>query len=255
MEDLSRKLDKIIENTKPKSSYMITFNGKGGKIEKSFEPEISVASGCHYEIAFTSLETYFSIPNIDASNNLLQITNSKVWSEVKIETGCYGLVSLNTSISRKLDVLDMTKAVQFEANYSTFKCIMNIKKGFSVDFSKKESLSTVLGFDKKVYKAGTSDKSFESERIVNIMKVNSILVHCDLVDGSYFNGRKAPIIYSFFPLAEPGDKIVEKPTEYIYLPISSDVIRRMSVWLTDQDLNPINLRDESLTIEFHLRSC
>ena len=83
------------------------------------------------------METYFSIPNIDDSNNLLQITNSKVWSDVKIETGCYGLVSLNTSISRKLEVLDMTKAVQFEANYSTFKCIMNIKKGFLLIFLRR----------------------------------------------------------------------------------------------------------------------
>ena len=87
------------------------------------------------------------------------------------------------------------------------------------------------------------------------MKVNSIFIHCDLVSGSYVNGLPSPILYSFFPLADPGDKIIEKPTEYIYLPIESDVIRHMTVWLTDQELNPINLREETLTIGLHLRSC
>ena len=256
MENLERKLDKIAQHTKPKASFLITFTGKGSRIEKTFEPEISVAAGFHYEIAFTSLETYFSVPNIDNSNNLLQISrDSKKWLDIKIETGCYGLAPLNAEIWRSLKILDMEGAVQLEANYSTFKCMMTIKKGYSVDFSKKESLSTVLGFNKKIYKAVAGDKRFESERIVDIMKVNSILVHCDLVDGSYLNGKKLPIIYSFFPLADPGDKIVEKPTEYIYLPISSDVIRRMSVWLTDQDLRLLNLREETLTVEFHLRSC
>ena len=226
MDNLERKLDKIVQHTKPKASFMITFSGKGSKIEKTFEPEISVAPGCHYEIAFTSLETYFSIPNIDASNNILQVSNdSKTWIDIKVETGCYGLVPLNAEISRMLKDHNMENALLFEANYSTFRCMMTIKNGYSVDFSKEESLSTVLGFDKKIYKADGGDKRFESERIVDIMKVNSILVHCDLVDGSYLNGKKVPVIYSFFPLAEPGDKIVEKPTEYIYLPICSDIIR------------------------------
>ncbi len=79
--------------------------------------------------------------------------------------------------------------------------------------------------------------------------MNSILVHCDLVGGLYLNDRRAPIIHSFFPLANPGDKMVEKP------PIPSDVIRHMSVWLTDQEQNILNLEEETVTIKFHLRSC
>ena len=95
-----------------------------------------------------------------------------------------------------------------------------------------------------------------SEHTVKILTVNSILVHCNLVDESYLNGRKVPVIDSFFsPLADPGNKVVEKPVEYIYLPISSDIIRNLSAWLTDQDQNILDLREETLTIKFHLRSC
>ena len=256
MAGVGDKLDKIIDHTKPKSSFMITFTGEGSRIEKTFEPEITITPGCHYEIAFTSLETYYSIPNINETNNTLMISRvGERWVDIALDIGCYGLISLNAEIGRKLKENKMVRAVQFIANYNTFKCTMIIRGGFAVNFSNKDSLSTVLGFEKKSYKATWKEKRFESERTVKIMTVNSILVHCDLVGGSYLNEMRVPIIHSFFPLADPGDKIVERPAEYIYLPISSDVIRHMTVWLTDQDLRLIDLRGETLTIKFHLRSC
>jgi len=260
MDKVGRKLERIVKNTGSKPSFLLTFTGKGSRIEKTFEPEISISLGCHYEIAFTSLETYFSIPNIDKGNNILTVgkIGDKVFKEIKIEPGCYGLLDLNKEITRMLKEFGglMENAVSFEPNYSTFKCVMVLKAGFQVDFTAKDSLRQILGFDEKVYKADKgAAKRIESEHVVNIMKVNSIFIHCDLVSGSYVNGRPSPILYSFFPMADPGDKIIVEPNEYIYLPIELDVIRHMTVWLTDQELNPINLREETLTIGLHLRSC
>ena len=251
MEGIGEKLDKIIKNTRQKYSFLLTLSGKGSRLEKTFEPEISITPGCHYEIAFTSLETYHSIPNITLSNNTLQIKNNGPWVTLALEKGCYGLMDLNAEIGRQLEVAGMSKAVTFRANYNTLKCVMNIEKGYTVKFG-ENSLRTVLGFAAKSY---TGKARYESEHTVQILTVNSILVHCDLAGGSYLNGKRAPVVHSFFPLADPGDKIVEKPVEYIYLPISSDVIRRMTVWLTDQDQNLLDLREEVLTIKFHLRSC
>ena len=55
-----------------------------------------------------------------------------------------------------------------------------------VDFDIDNSLRTVLGFEAKKYtKVGT----YESENIVNILNVNSILVHCDIIEGSRVNGK------------------------------------------------------------------
>ena len=243
-----------MKNTNPKSSFLLTLTGKGSRLEKTFEPEISVTPGCHYEIAFTSLETYFSIPNIDSSNNTLQVSKGNDWKDISLTTGCYGLMDLNAEIGRQLKNIGMPKAVEFKANYNTFKCIMILKAGYSIKFTVKGSLRTVLGFEAKTYKT-TRDQRFESEHTVQILTVNSILVNCDLVSGSYLNGIRAPIIHSFFPSADPGDKILERPVQYIYLPVASDIIRHISVWLTDQDQNLLDLREETLTIKFHLRSC
>ena len=70
-----------------------------------------------------------------------------------------------------------------------------------------------------------------------------------------FNSSQPELEKILDGVVKAGEKIIERPVEYKYLPVSSDVIRRMSVWLTDQDQRPLNLREENLTIRFHLRSC
>lgn len=53
----------------------------------------------------------------------------------------------------------------------------------------------------------------------------------------------------------PGYKIVSRPKNLIYIPLSLDVINRMRVWLTDQNDNLLDLRGEQLTVTFHLKAC
>ena len=107
----------------------------------------------------------------------------------------------------------------------------------------------MLGFNKSIYGVG----HHASEPLVNITSVNSILVHCNIIHSSYVRGVQAPVVYNFFPNAAPGQKILEAPSNLIYLPITVDVIATLSVWLTDQDGKVLDLRREELTIRFHLR--
>ena len=66
-------------------------------------------------------------------------------------------------------------------------------------------------------------------------------------------GTQAPVVYNFSPNAAPGQKILEAPHNLIYLPVTVDGISTLSVWLTDQDGELLDLRGEKLTIRFHLR--
>ena len=85
------------------------------------------------------------------------------------------------------------------------------------------------------------------------MSVNSILVHCNIIHSSYKRGTQTPVAYNFFPNAAPGQKILEAPHNVIYLPVTVDVISTLSVWLTDEHGELLDLRGEELTIRFHLR--
>ena len=62
-------------------------------------------------------------------------------------------MDLNAEVQRQLEDFNVPGAVQFKANYNTFKCVMIIKANFGVNFTKKNSLRTVLGFSQKIYKA------------------------------------------------------------------------------------------------------
>ena len=92
-----------------------------------------------------------------------------------------------------------------------------------------------------------------NSQLVNIMSVNSILAHCNIIHSSYMRGVQAPVVYTFFANAAPEQKILEAPNNLIYLPVTVDIISTLSVWLTDQHGKPMDLRGEELTIRFHLR--
>ena len=136
-------------------------------------------------------------------------------------------------------------------NKNTFQTIMTISGAVQVDFNIPNSIRTVLGFDAKIYPKGRH----LSEHTVNIMRVNSIFVHTNVIGSTYVNGSESPVIYSFFPDIPPGGKIIVEPRVLIYLPVSISVISRLTSWLTDQNNVPLNLRGEELTIKYHLRRC
>ena len=112
------------------------------------------------------------------------------------------------------------------------------------------SLASVLGFKQDIVN-GVGRQA--SEKLVNIMSVNSILVHCNIIHSSYICGTQVPVVYNFFPNAAPGQKILEAPHNLIYLSVTVDIISTLSVWLMDQDGEHLDLCGEKVTIRFHLR--
>ena len=94
---------------------------------------------------------------------------------------------------------------------------------YKVSFDVPNSLTSVLGFKRNIYGVGRH----ASENLVNIMSVNSILVHCNIIHCSYMRGTQAPVAYNFFPNAAPGQKMLEAPHNLIDLPVTVEFI---SLW-------------------------
>ena len=224
-------------------------------METIFNPPLEFSPSCRYEIALCRLETYYSFPNIDATNNTIKVSRDKglTWFTIKIPIGCYEIEAINNALQRfitenggKVDMVNLSP------NPNTLKCILDIKtEDYQVDFRGDNSLRSVLGFNSQTYKHGRH----ESENLVNIMNVNSILVHCDIITASRVNGVEAPIIYNFFPNVAPGEKIVSRPLHLIHLPLTLNIISHMTCWLTDQNGKELDLRGEELTLTFHLKAC
>ena len=139
--------------------------------------------------------------------------------------------------------------IEISANTNTLNSQMIVNINCEVDFRRYNSINSLLGFDSKLYTSGFN----ESENMVNILTINSILVNVDIISGSYVKGSTQPTIYSFFPNVCPGYKIIENPHNLLYLPITADTIHSITIWLTDQNGNELNLQGENLSMRFQLR--
>ena len=74
-------------------------------------------------MALTNLETYYSFPNIDDSNNIIKISidGKKTWKTIRIEMGCYSVKAINALIQKELALDKKNSPLVFEANSNTLK--------------------------------------------------------------------------------------------------------------------------------------
>ena len=71
--------------------------------------------------------------------------------------------------------------IEISANTNTLKSAMFLKNNYEVDFRNDKSINSLLGFHSNLYTSGFH----ESENMVNILIINSILVSIDIISGSY----------------------------------------------------------------------
>jgi len=212
-----------------------------------------------------NLETYYSFPNLSDENNVFRYspgftevgrgdeddsTRQRQWVEVQISEGSYNLIDIAETIQIAMKRNGHNdESIKITANTNTLKSVLEIQGAFQVDFRARNSISSVLGFRNQVYEEGIH----ESQNVVNILSINSILVNVDMIGGLYVNGRTQSTIYSFFPNVSPGYKIVENPRNLVHLPVILDEINKMETVVTDQNGKRLNLRGENLTIRYHLK--
>ena len=251
-------LKQIARNTRPKPSFQFIVSGNTTEFTTKFNPPIRLGSDSNYEVALANLETYYSFPNINETNNVFRYSADRgsTWINIKINTGSYEIEDLNEEIQLQLklkghyDRVNNHPYITISAKESALRSVLEINNSnYRVDFNTPNSVSTVLGFNGRIY----SDGYHESENIVNILTLNSILVEIDIINGSYVNGRQEPVIYSFFPNVAPGFKIVELPLNLVNLPVCGSNISSLTVRLKDQDGKLLDLRGETITMRFHMR--
>ena len=246
---MEQYLENISKNSNPKDNFYIVVNDTKSKIKNTFSPPLN---GKGYEVALIGLCTYYSYPNVDEKNNTIILTGAGVKKTLRLPRGCYELEEINNGVSRLMNWTEKTAKVVIGKNKITLRASLLIKEaGWSVQFPNENSLGTVLGFDSKEY--AYRKEPYISEKIVNILSVNSILVHCDMISGSMVDGVKSPVIFNYSPNVMPGSKIVGDPVKPIYLPVSKDVINELNIWVSDQDNRLLDLQGEKIVLTFHMR--
>ena len=97
-------LKQIVNNTEPKRSYSIVVSDNQTRFKTWFKSPIELDIKKHYEISLISLETYYSISNVDKSNNCFTYSPNLVaiWFHIIIREGSYHVEDINEFIQRQL---------------------------------------------------------------------------------------------------------------------------------------------------------
>lgn len=226
-------------------SFTFTFTGTTSVLRAEFNPPILLDKTTEYVMGLTSFESFNTIPNVTSENNQFQMGNIP---RIYIPEGSYEISDISKYISSQLNHKNR-EDIHIKANNNTLKTV--IKGTYDIDFTINNSIGPLLGFTSRHLSANIHH---ESDYPANIIKINSLLIDCNITTGNYKNGMPAHVIHQFFPNVPPGYKIIECPLHITYLPISTKTISEITLQILDQDGKLVNFRGETVTIGLHLKS-
>jgi len=97
---------KIVQNTEPKTSTQIVVSDNSTKIKTTFYPPLELDKTRKYEMALVNLETYYSFPNIDSSNDIFRYTagssQQSQWVDIRIPESSYDLIDIAETIKTSI---------------------------------------------------------------------------------------------------------------------------------------------------------
>lgn len=234
------------------SSITLTLTGNSSLLSAYFHPEIELDEKHNYSCGLLDFHTYNSIPNIDENNNKFYYSTwgdqQLVFDVITIPVGSYEVDEIGEYIQKKLNEKNLVEKFALYGNKNTMKC--HLETDLIIDFTKSDCVGSVLGFSKKILKA---KNVYKSDKLVNIQKINTIKIDCDLTTGSFHNGRGTHTIYEFSPSVNPGYKINEQPKNLIYLPVVKRRINTINIAIVDQDGELVDFRGESITCRVHIK--
>lgn len=242
------------------SSFTVTLTGHSSELSSSFFPEIVLDEDSEYSCGLLDLTTYHSMPNITWKNDALAfIANAEGfestpdyqpgldYSMITVPTGSYEAVEILEYLKKKLDERKFT--FDYKINKNTLKTM--IKCSADLLFGFTNSIHEVFGFKCSGIKRGTWT---ESEDIIRISNQDIIRVECNIVSGSFINGKRCHSIYEFASnKVNVGYKIIEQPKNIIYLPVVPRRINYIQISFVDQDGELIDFRGENITCRIHIK--
>ena len=98
-------LKQIAENTEHKTSFQIIVSDNKSSFNTRLNPTLQLDRDKEYEIALVNLETYYSFPNIDETNNefVYSPDNGNSWVKIKIPEGSYEIDDINNTIQHEME--------------------------------------------------------------------------------------------------------------------------------------------------------
>ena len=247
---MEESIKKIADIANSKYENFFILNGKSSNLSMRIPTPINLDSSRNYKMGLKFFSVYNTIRNVTDQNNKIKYSKDggTTWIDKTFEPGSYEAAELVKELG---DVDANNKPnIDFEPYIPTNKFKLVLKNNRQVDFTIDKSIRNILGFNSKKYTTTTIAEN--KSNIEN--QIDIINIHCNIVEGGYFNGLQQNIIYSIpsFTVAL-GHKIIETPMKPIYLPITITSIHNIQLEIKDNNGNPIDFGEENITVQLHIK--
>ena len=199
------------------------------------------------KLGLIRLSVHNSLFNVNGNKNKFRFNSldRQIFSDTKfyiITSDAYELSEIAEIIKEETE-----GNVIIEVDKNTMKCKMEIKQGVR-SFDVENSIGSLLGFRKVLYRAGT----YTSQKIVDIMVFNNINIHCNIISGAKYYGKDTDILYTFNLTEPPGYLISIIPTNILYQNVTKDRIEYTEFHIKDEHGRPIDFNGDVLSFTLHL---
>jgi len=212
----------------------------------------------NYVLGLKSYSMWYSWFNVSAENNnnnfRFSIDNGATFIDAVLADGNYSLDDIQTSINNiVVNNSGVSNSIKFLPNYNTLRVELSLATNYQVDFTPSNSLRLLLGFNSQVYSAPFTS----SPNIPNITNsVDALNINCSLLNSNnnLINNTPSQTLYQFVPQTSVGTNLSEQISQITFLPISnSGNINSMRFFITDQNLNILNLNGEHVSLSLVLK--
>jgi len=244
----------------------------GDKFEVRLDKPVSIPpSAVDVSIECVGANIWYTTPNIAAeyNNNTLYLFYGEIAVPVTIviPDGLYGADTLNATIRRAISAIDIPGAgglkfastsIQISSNPATQRIVITLADnlGMFADPLATNNVADTLGFTSDI-NATYTGQHFEGDSVAKLNRINSYLLHTDLVnDGISINSSFDSILAEIQLTADPGDLLTYRP--YIPYRISGKHLKygtkdNLTFYLTDELNRPIDTFGENFSFTIVIR--
>ena len=198
---------------------LLTISSYNSELSQDYFPPIELNSNCAYALGLYSLHTFNSIPNVIAGVNnkfYYSLPNNEGRLCIEIPQGAYEIEAIEKYLHDKLKAhRSALESFTFRMKPNLNTLQVDVLSSFTIDFNPTDSIGSLIGFKNII---STPNQEIFSNNPVQITTVDVINIECNIIEGSFINGKPSHTLFSFHPHdVPPGVKISQRPTNVLYL--------------------------------------
>ena len=129
----------------------------------------------------------------------------------------------------------------------------------TLKFDQKSFFHTILGFDPywdykptNAIHADSRGVHTSDKNILNLNAINKIHLKCDAVEGSFQDGIRQPVLFSFVLDKPSGYKVFCEPETMHYKKVNKSVLNTITFYLEDDNNEEVDFNGETLTFTLQM---